>query len=205
MKRLHRFTLAATVLALVALSRTAPVGADTAEERHVYLRVGDRAPAFACTDDQGNKWRSKDHVGKRPVVVYFYLADFLKPCTTQAKVFRDEMASLRAAGLEVVGVSGDRVPNHQLFKKTYRLNYPLLSDETGEVGKQFGVAMSGGGILRIKDRNGEEIELHRGSTAARWTFVIGKNGRIVYKNTSASPTEGPQHILAALRKVRRGR
>jgi peroxiredoxin Q/BCP len=40
----------------------------------VDLKVGDAAPSFEGTDDQGKPWKSADHVGKKVVVVYFFPA-----------------------------------------------------------------------------------------------------------------------------------
>jgi peroxiredoxin Q/BCP len=38
------------------------------------LKVGDAAPSFEAKDDQGQTWKSNDHVGKKVVVVYFFPA-----------------------------------------------------------------------------------------------------------------------------------
>src|SRR4051794_15261454 len=73
------------------------------------LKVGDRAPAFEARTDRDTTWSSADHVGKRWVVVYFYPGDFTPGCTAQAKAFKEGMNKLTELGVEVVGVSGDRV------------------------------------------------------------------------------------------------
>ena len=39
----------------------------------------------------------------------------------------------------IVGVSKDPLKSHQKFKEKYQLNFPLLSDETGEVCQKYGV------------------------------------------------------------------
>lgn len=36
--------------------------------------VGDPAPSFEAKADDGTVWRSKDHVGKKPIVVFFFPA-----------------------------------------------------------------------------------------------------------------------------------
>ncbi|HTN01054.1 MAG TPA: peroxiredoxin, partial [Planctomycetaceae bacterium] len=94
----------------------------------VDLKVGDAAPKFEVQDDSGKAWSSADHFGKKIVVVYFYPADMTGGCTKQACGFRDDMKTLTEMGVEVVGVSGDSVRNHQLFKKAHDLNFPLLAD-----------------------------------------------------------------------------
>ena len=93
------------------------------------------------------------------------------------------MKHLEEAGVEVVGVSGDSVDNHQLFARVNSLDFPLLSDEDGKISKAFGVPVrEGAGITRMVD--GVEKSLVRGVTASRWTFLINAEGRIVHKNTA---------------------
>ena len=45
-----------------------------ADDKKVDLKVGDTAPAFEGTDDEGKAWKSSDHVGKSVLVVYFFPA-----------------------------------------------------------------------------------------------------------------------------------
>ena len=95
-------------------------------QAEVDLKVGDAAPSFSALDDSGKEWKSADHVGKKVIVVYFYPADMTGGCTKQACGFRDDMKNLTDKGVEVIGVSGDSVKNHQLFKKAHELNFALL-------------------------------------------------------------------------------
>jgi thioredoxin-dependent peroxiredoxin len=159
--------------------------------------VGDKAPSFEATDDHGNIWKSDDHVGKGVLVVYFYPADLTGGCTRQACGFRDDMKELAAKGIEVVGVSGDSVENHQIFKKAKNLNFTLLSDEKGTIAKAFGVPTKGGGTITINTPDGQTHSLTRGITAARWTFVIDKEGKIVLKEKSVKNPGGDAKAVAA--------
>ena len=96
-----------------------------AADKKTDLKVGDAAPEFQAKDDQGKVWKSSDVVGKKILVVYFYPADMTGGCTKQACGFRDDMKKLEDKGVVVVGVSGDSVRNHQLFKKAEHLNFTL--------------------------------------------------------------------------------
>ena len=102
----------------------------------------------------------------------------------------------------VVGVSGDSVKNHQLFKKVHKLNFGLLADEDGAVAKKFGVPLSKGNTFKFKDADGTVTELVRGVTAARWTFVIDKKGKIAYKNTAVNAPEDSKTILGVVEKLK---
>jgi peroxiredoxin Q/BCP len=193
-----RIRLAAALAVLAAAAATG----DDEYQKIVYVRVGDPAPDFQVKDDQGEPWRLSDHCKKKYVVLYFYLGDFFKNDVTQACAYRDELRKIEAEGAEVVGISGDAVENHQLFKEAYKLPYTLLSDDKGEVGgKLYGVAMSGGGDQTIKDAKGKDVLLVRGATAARWTWVIDKQGRVVYKNTTPKPEDDAKRVLKFLHEL----
>lgn len=163
-------------------------------------QVGDAAPKFRATADGGQTWNSSKYVGKKILVVYFYPADMTSACTKQACGFRDDLRALKKLGAEVVGVSGDSVQNHQLFKKKYDLNFTLLSDEKGALAKLFGVPVTEGGSTEIKV-DGESRVLKRGVTASRWTFVIGRDGKIALVNRRVRPTTDSKKALRVVEKL----
>ena len=168
----------------------------------VDLKVGDKAPAFEAKDDTDALWKSSDHIGKKVVVVYFYPADMTGGCTKQACGFRDDMKTLTEKGVEVVGVSGDSVKNHKLFKKAEYLNFTLLADTDGKVAEKFGVPVKLGEQTVKKTIDGNEETLTRTVTAKRWTFVIDKSGKIVSKNTEVNAAEDSKSIMAIVEKLK---
>ena len=199
-----RFHLAATALLL-----TLALPAFAVEDKPAPgVKVGQKAPAFRALDDQGKPWRSRDHVGKKIMVVYFYPADMTGGCTAQACAYRDAFADLKAKDIEVVGVSGDTVENHQVFKQAHDLNYTLLADPEGKIAKTFGVKLVPGGAVD-KDpqgnpilRDGVPITLTRGVTAMRWTFVIDKDGKVVHKDDKVQAAKDAENILKVVNKLR---
>ena len=162
--------------------------------------VGDAAPEFTCLDDQGQLWNSRDHVGKGPVVIYFYPSDFAFCCTRQALRYRDSQDELAKECVEVIGISGDAVEAHRLFKAANGLKCALLSDTEGQVARLFGVPLRIGGKAMAADEHGQTTEIPRKFTAARWTFIIGTDGRILHRDTGASPLKDSQVVLEFLRK-----
>ena len=166
----------------------------------VTLTEGDPAPSFEARTLAGQMWRSDDHFGKKFVVVYFYPADFTNGCTRQACSFRDHVTDLEEADVEVVGVSGDSIQTHELFSRVHALNFPLIADEEGKVAQAFGVPVrEGDTITRMVE--GVEQTLSRGVTASRWTFIIGKNGRIIRKNTTVDAEQDCRKVLETVRRL----
>jgi peroxiredoxin Q/BCP len=173
----------------------------SADDKPVELKVGDKAPAFELRSDAGRTWVSAEHVGKKGLVVYFYPGDFTPGCTAQANAFRDAMHKLADKGVEVVGVSGDAAETHARFRAAQKLNFTLLADEDGAVARRFGVPFTKGAAVKAKDADGKPFEFTRAGTAARWTFVIGPDGTVVYKNTKVLPSQDAKAITEFVDKA----
>ncbi len=172
-----------------------------ADDKKIDLQVGDRAPAFEARTEADATWDSTDHFGKKWIVIYFYPGDFTPGCTAQANAFRDAMNKLTEKGVEVVGISGDSFATHALFKKAQKLNFTLLADEEGVIARLFGVPVGKGGKVKAKDAEGNPIEIARNSTFARWTFLIGKDGKIAYKNTRVNPSLDAKAVMEFISKA----
>jgi peroxiredoxin Q/BCP len=155
---------------------------------------------FEGLADNGQKWNSEQGRKGGLLVVYFYPAAMTGGCTAQACMFRDDRTKLLDMGAEVVGVSGDRIANLKAFKGSNRLNFPLLSDTAGTIARAFGVPTSQGGSIK-REVDGQEVTLTRDVTAARWTFIIGRDGRIVFKETEVDPQGDSKAVLAAIQRL----
>jgi peroxiredoxin Q/BCP len=192
----------ARVFALGSLLALAIAAAGRGDDKPVELNVGDKAPTFQLPDDNAKTWSSSDNFKNgKWVVIYFYPGDFTPGCTAQAKAFRDSMEKLKEKGVEVVGISGDSVKTHELFKKAQKLNFTLLADEDGTVAKLFGVPVTPGATVKAKDASGTMIEFKRNVTTARWTFIIGKDGKLAYKNKVVTPADDAKKITEFITKA----
>jgi peroxiredoxin Q/BCP len=163
MKPPRLLPLAALALALALPAVPGPARADH-EEKHYFVRVGDAAPRFELRDDEGKKWKLTDHLGKRAVVLFFYMGDYFPQSVREARAFHEDLHRLRQEGAEVIGVSGDTPGAHALFKRSYDLRYTLLSDAKGEVAWRFGMPISAGGSQQVPGPDGEEVTINRGAT-----------------------------------------
>lgn len=163
--------------------------------------VGSHAPEFTARDDAGNPWISREHVGKKRIVLYFYPADMTGGCTKQACSYRDAIEDFETLGATVVGISGDSVENHQAFKRLHQLNFTLLSDPDGKIAESFGVPVAREPKKVVANVDGKELVLTRDVTTKRWTFVIDTDGKILHRNDSVVAPEDSQNVLSVLRKA----
>ena len=149
------------------------------------IDVGDRAPAFRLTSDDGAKVALGDFKG-RNLVVYFYPKAFTPGCTTQACDLRDDYGRFIAAGYAVVGISPDAPDKLARFRQEYRLPFPLLADTDHAVAAAYGA-------WGTKKNFGREYQ-----GIIRSTFVIDGSGVVTeaWYNVKASG-----HIDRLLRQL----
>jgi peroxiredoxin Q/BCP len=100
------------------------------------LIPGDTAPDFTLKDHTGREVSLASHRG-RSTVIYFYPAASTPACAKQACDFRDSLASLQAAGYDVLGISPDTVKDLEKFVAEEALTFPLLSDEGHRVADAY--------------------------------------------------------------------
>lgn len=166
------------------------------------LKAGDPAPKFIAETDEGEIWRSMDHVGDNILVVYFYPAAMTGGCTAQACSFRDNRSQLLEMGAKVVGISGDPVENLKLFRKANNLNFSLLSDKDGKIAQAFGVPLRDGGSI-TREVDGVEHVLSREVSTARWTFIIDTNGKIAYVDSNVKAAGDGEAVIAAIQEMKK--
>ena len=150
------------------------------------LEVGDKAPAFSLPDADGNTVKLSDFKGRK-VIVYFYPAASTPGCTKQACDFRDSLAELNEAGLDVIGISPDKPEKLAKFRDTGRLTFPLLSDPDRKV-------LTAWGTFGEKTMYGKTVQ-----GVIRSTFVVDEKGKIAvaqYNVKAAHTTTNIQKILA---------
>lgn len=160
------------------------------------LEKGDKVPDFSAIDENGNTWKLSDQRADY-LVIYFYPAAFTGGCTKQACSYRDHDAAFKLLNAQVIGVSGDKYENLQKFKALHNLNFTLLSDADGKIAELFGVPTSEGSTIE-KEVDGQMLQLTKGVTISRWTYVVDRNGKLVYKDDHVQAATDPEKVLKAL-------
>ena len=136
-------------------------------------KVGQKAPDFDMPSTKNiekldQNVRLSDYEGKW-LVLLFYPLDFTFVCPTELTTFSDRYEDFLGIGADVIGVSTDSVHSHRAWLKTPRdkggvegLNYPLASDITKQVARDYGVLIEDKGV------------------ALRGLFVIDPEGTLRY-------------------------
>jgi peroxiredoxin Q/BCP len=154
----------------------------------VTLKAGDPAPDFSAATTDGKTVSLKDYRGKK-LVMYFYPMDDTPGCTKQACSLRDANQDIAAKGAAILGVSTQDEASHRKFSEKYQLNFPLLADTDGAVGRAYGTIGGAGLMAKLKSAAG---------MADRVTFLIDEKGRIAHVIDKPDTANHAEEVLALL-------
>lgn len=167
--RIKFFLITMVVLSMFNVAKAEPV------------KVGDLAPEFNLSDQNGKVHSIKDYTGQW-LVLYFYPKDDTPGCVKEACEFRDEYRVITEKNTQVLGVSIDSQESHAEFAEKYHLPFPLLADEGGKVAKSYQSLRSFGFIKFAK----------------RHSFIIDPKGIIKKIYRSVDVDNHSQQIITDL-------
>lgn len=169
-------------VALLAATSLVTKPAFTASE--TIPQVGQTAPDFTLPSQDGTDVSLKDFRGKY-VVLYFYPKDKTTGCTIEAHNFQRDLPKYDQANAVILGVSVDTTDSHKEFCAEQSLTFKLLSDTEKKVVEQYGSMM----------------EMRGNKIAARNTFLIDPQGKIVKEWTGVKPQTHSEEVLEALNSL----
>jgi len=146
------------------------------------LNIGDIAPDFELSDQDGKTHKLSDYLGKK-VVLYFYPKDNTPGCTKEACGFRDNFSEYRKNDIVVLGVSKDSEKSHSKFAEKYSLPFTLLSDNETSVAQAYSVW----GLKKMMGREYYGMN--------RVTYVIDEEGKILRVYKKVKPDLHASEIL----------
>jgi peroxiredoxin Q/BCP len=167
------FLLTLTIAPLTVLANSAP-------------SVGSAAPEFTLTSQEGTPVSLKEYRGKW-VVLYFYPKDFTSGCTIEAHNFQRDEAQYKQKNVVILGVSVDTADSHKQFCAKEGLNFKLLADTEQKVSGQYD-SLTSFGTMKV---------------AARHTFIINPEGKIVKVFTEVNPNKHSEEVLASLAELQK--
>jgi peroxiredoxin Q/BCP len=143
--------------------------------------VGSMAPEFSLNSQEGTPVSLKDYRGKW-VVLYFYPKDFTSGCTVEAHNFQRDLGQYEKKNAVILGVSVDTADSHKQFCAKEGLNFKLLADTDSKVSTSYDSVMM----------------YNNTKLAARHTYIINPEGKVVKVYTDVKPNEHSAEVLAAL-------
>jgi peroxiredoxin Q/BCP len=173
--------------ARVSLFAVAALLSTGALARAADLAVGDQAPDFSLSASDGKTYKLSDFKGKQAVVVAWFPRAFTQGCTIECKSLAANGAKIRAYDVAYFMASVDAVDGekgNKAFAESEKADFPILADPTKETATAYGV-----------------LHPERGF-AQRWTFYIGKDGRITAIDKAVKPATSAEDMLAKLDELK---
>jgi peroxiredoxin Q/BCP len=167
---------------LIALCALALGGNAVAEE----LKVGDKAPDFQLAASDGKTYKLSDFAGKQAVVIAWFPAAFTQGCTIECKSLAEHGADIKKYDVAYFMASVDPIEGekgNKAFAEAHKADFPLLSDPTKKTAEAYGV-------------------LNARGMANRWTFYIGKDGKIAYIEKAVKPATSAEDMAAKLGELK---
>lgn len=146
------------------------------------VKVGEQAPDFRLKGSDGKTYRLSDFKGEKAVVVAWFPKAFTGGCTAECKSMKEDGEALRKYDVAYFTASVDDPETNRKFAESLGLDYAILSDPTKETAKAYGV---------LNDRG----------MANRWTFYIGKNGKVLAIDKEVKAAEHGTEIAAKLKEL----
>jgi len=145
----------------------------------VELKVGDAAPNFTLQASDGKTYTLADFKGKQAVVIAWFPKAFTQGCTIECKSLAEKGHLIKGYQATYFMASVDPLEENTKFGAEHKADFPLLSDPTKKTAEAYGV-------------------LNQRGLANRWTFYIGKDGKIQAIEKTIKPATSAEDMAAKL-------
>jgi thioredoxin-dependent peroxiredoxin len=184
----------ALMRALMAIGLAAVLSAGVMAQT-TELKVGDPAPNFKLQATDGKTYQLSDFKGKKAVVIAWFPKAFTQGCTIECKSLAENGDKIKKYDVEYFMASVDPLEDNIRFAKATKVelngqvvekkeaDFPMLSDPSKDTAKAYGVLSERG-------------------FANRWTFYIGKDGRIAYIDKAVKPATSAEDMIAKLSELK---
>ena len=172
-----KFALMVTVIlaGAAALAAQSPAPPPAGPE----LKVGDTAPDFSLEASDGKTYKLSDFRGKHAVVVAWFPKAYTSGCTIECKSLTENGHLIRKYNVKYFMASVDPLTDNKGFAEKEKADFPLLSDPAKDVAQKYGV-------------------LNARGMANRWTFYIGKDGKVLAIDKAVKPASSAEDMAAKL-------
>ena len=143
------------------------------------LKVGDPAPDFTLHASDGSTYALADYKGKQAVVIAWFPKAYTSGCTIECKSLAENGHLIRKYDVTYFMASVDPLEDSVGFAKETKADFPLLSDPSKAVAKDYGV-------------------LHILGYAKRHTIYISDTGTVLKIDTSVNPKTSAEDMASTL-------
>jgi len=163
------------------------------------VRVEAQAPSFDLPDHDGRTMRSAELLARGRLVICFIRGRWCPFCVGQMEAMNLILPQIEEGDASLVAISPQTVKQSYFMHDQHKLNFPLFSDAGNKVARKFGLiyrvpaaqeAVYRRAFVNLPFTNGDDSwELPIPAT-----FVIDRDGTIVYSSANEDYTERPEPV-----------
>jgi thioredoxin-dependent peroxiredoxin len=154
-----------------------------AAARAAELKPGDAAPEFSLVGSDGKTHRLSDYKGKQAVVLAWFPKAFTGGWTKECKSLRESGDKIREFDVAYFAASTDTAQKNKEFAESLEADFPILGDPDKQAAEPYGVLMPVVGL------------------AKRWTFYVGKDGKVLFVDKDVKVDTAGADIAAKLAEL----
>ena len=184
------------------------LAADGIAERAV--KAGDQAPDFTLANARGEPVKLSALLARGPVVLTFYRGGWCPYCSLQLRAYQRVLPAIRVLGAQLVAISPEAPDRSLTTAQKNELEFEVLSDVTGDVGRAWRLVFDLSEELRgLYQANG--LDLAAINADGQWhlplpaTYVIApdRSVKLAFVDVEYRVRLEPADILATLRELQR--
>jgi len=169
----------ALVLTAIVVGAAAMAAQTPAPPPGPELKAGDPAPDFALEGSDGKTHKLSELRGKKAVVLAWFPKAYTSGCTIECKSLAEKGHLIRKYNVAYFMASVDPIADNKGFAEKEKADFPLLSDPEKKTAEAYGV-------------------LNARGMANRWTYYIGKDGKILAVDKAVKPATSAEDMAAKL-------
>lgn len=160
------------------------------------LKVGEKAPDFTAKDQNGKTITLQNALKKGKVVVLFYRGFWCPNCSRAVRSLQDSLQLLADKNVSVIAISPEGADGVAKTVSKSKATFSVLSDDGLKISKAFKVAFKVTADMdTIHKKYDIDVVGNNGKNGNYLphpaAFIIGRNGKIVYRYFNAAPYSNP--------------
>jgi len=153
------------------------------------LEKGQKAPEAKLKDLNGSDVSLESLYKQKPLVIVFFRGGWCPICTRHTQQLIRVYPQLKEAGFEMVGISPDSVVGSNANVKKSSIPFPIYSDSSVQVARQFGLAFTVDNET-VEKYKGFGIDLEKASGQSHHAlpipaiYIVNQEGVITFAHSN---------------------
>lgn len=174
------------------------------------IKVGEQAPSFRLTNQDGQEVALSDVLQRGPVVLKFYRGEWCPICNVEVRALQQRLPEIQKLGASLLAVSPQLPDKSAVLHERYQLGFDTLSDPAQQTIRDYKLHFTVPAKVREVYAQKLGLDLEKENADRSWnlpipaTFVLDRKGVVRARHVDVNYIERmePEAILQILRDLR---